>query len=216
MKARLVVFARYPQAGKVKTRLIPALGHKGAAELYRKLAERTLQTVSPLCRREKISLEIAFCGGSETDMRLWLGNGMQYRQQAAGDLGSRMAAVFSEAFADGCEHVVIIGTDCPELTDEIVSQAFIALQSSDVILGPAEDGGYYLIGMSVEEPRVFDGIDWGEEIVFRQTMDVISRVGLSCSLLACLADLDRPADLLRWTEFSDMVSFSQHDDTGIG
>ncbi len=199
MKDRLVVLARYPEPGKVKTRLIPALGAEGAAALYRSMAEYTMQTARNLAEKGKISQQVCFCGGNQAAMRSWLGPGAGYFPQVQGDLGERMAAVFQEAFAGDAQRVVIVGTDCPGLSEKIIQQAFTALETAEIVLGPADDGGYYLVGLAVEEPRLFAGIYWGTDVVFEQTMAIVGQLGLSCFKLETLADVDRPEDLALFT-----------------
>src|SRR6266849_4342735 len=117
---RLILFARFPVAGKVKTRLIPALGAEGAAALHRRLVLRTLRTANALCQSESVELEIRFAGDSENEMRHWLGDGWLCRPQNDGDLGQRMACAFDDSFRESSPATVIIGSDCPMLTPEVL------------------------------------------------------------------------------------------------
>jgi len=197
VKDRLIIFARYPEPGKVKTRLIPALGEEGAALLYRDLAERTLQTGLQLAEEREVALQVSFCGGDIADMEAWLGSDPEYTCQVEGDLGKRMAKAFQEAFAGKVDRVVMVGTDCPDLSEKVLQQAFNALNTVDMVVGPAEDGGYYLIGLSSEASELFRGVSWGTETVFQQTMAIAEQAGLSCFLLSTLADVDRPEDLVQ-------------------
>jgi glycosyltransferase A (GT-A) superfamily protein (DUF2064 family) len=111
---RLIIFTRYPEPGRAKTRLIPALGAEGAADLHRRLTERTLATARRLATLRKLTLEVRYAGGDAALMRQWLGGGLHLRAQGDGDLGARMREAFREAFEEGCYGVVLIGTDCPE------------------------------------------------------------------------------------------------------
>lgn len=198
MRERLLVLTRLPVAGQVKTRLIPALGAMGAAALHRRLAERTLAMARSFVRGRQTGLEVWYTGGNARAARDWLGDGVGYHRQPDGDLGRRMDLAFAKSFATKARCVVLVGTDCPDLSEEILAQAFADLAQVDVVLGPAEDGGYYLIGLAREQPRLFADISWGTGLVLEQTRTVIARHGLSYKLLPCLADVDRPVDLVAW------------------
>lgn len=198
MKQTLIIFMRYPQAGTTKTRLIPALGPEGAAQVYCHLAERTLvQGVAALQHHQEINVEIWFTGGSVAQMQTWLGERV-YRSQPAGDLGERMLAAFAAVFADGSDRVVLIGTDCPDLSTNHLTEAFAALAQYDVVLGPAQDGGYYLIGLRRPIPDLFVNMPWSTTIVAQRTLTIAAQLGLSVHCLPCLTDIDRPEDLTHW------------------
>jgi rSAM/selenodomain-associated transferase 1 len=199
----LIVFTRYPEVGKTKTRLIPALGAAGAATLQRQMTEFTLKQAEKLAQQKQdglnsLSVEIRFAGGDRSLMQDWLGSSWSYQPQATGDLGERMQLAFQSAFEMGSQRVVTIGIDCPELDSATLAQAFQALQNHDLVLGPATDGGYYLIGLRSLIPKLFNGIDWGTNQVFRQTMAIAEGEGLAIATLAPLTDVDRPEDLPIW------------------
>ncbi len=192
---KVVVFVRYPRPGRVKTRLARGVGDRAAAALYKAMAERTV-----LCARElKLSLpvdvEIMFEGGSVESMALWLGRGLRYVRQSGEDLGRDMAESFRTSFADGYKRVVLIGSDCPLLDGHILKAAFASLDVHDVVIGPAADGGYYLIGMKRYHPSLFEGIEWGCDEVFEDTKREVRRMGLSLYELPVLSDIDRASDL---------------------
>lgn len=200
---RLIVFTRYPRPGKAKTRLIPALGAEGAAALQRQMTEYTLTQVKQLVADQSCSAEIWFAGTNapEVDRQLmqdWLGTNWVYRPQSGGDLGKRMADAFAAAFADGIVRVVTIGTDCPQLDASRLSQAFAALETHDLVLGPATDGGYYLIGLRRSIPELFTGIAWSTAEVLSATVQIAEHLGLSIAYLDRLTDIDRPEDLPVW------------------
>lgn len=200
----MIVFTRYPEPGLTKTRLIPVLGAHGAALLHRRMTEHTLTRVRDVCRRENITLEARYDGGSEALMRAWLGIDLLYRAQNDGDLGARMARSFEEAFIDGADRVVLIGTDIPRISEEIIHQAFCRLQQDDLVFGPTEDGGYYLIGMRREafpgmKPELFSDISWGGETVLAETLQRAKHGTIRFFLLQKLADVDRSEDLHRCT-----------------
>jgi rSAM/selenodomain-associated transferase 2/rSAM/selenodomain-associated transferase 1 len=196
---KLIIFTRYPEAGKTKTRLIPALGSEGAADLQRLMTEYTLKQAKALLDffSENLDIEIRFAGGDEAKMQAWLGEGdkITYHPQSEGDLGARMLAAFTDAFNIGMTRVIIIGIDCPDLDAAILKQAFDQLKSHDLILGQAADGGYYLIGLRRLIPELFTGIDWGSDRVLSQTLTIAKKLGSPWQLLPELADIDRPEDL---------------------
>ena len=197
---RLVIFCRYPVSGQVKTRLIPELGADGAMAVHQRLTEHMAAVSMALRNQRQVGLEVCYDGGSTELMRGWLGDSFDYAVQQTGDLGQRMAATFSRVFAGGAQRVVLVGADCPDLCAEILGQAFVGLESSDLVLGPARDGGYYLIGMAREVPELFVGVDWGSGTVLRQTMNLAENLGISPNFLPLLADVDRPADLAIWPD----------------
>lgn len=191
----LIIFTRYPEPGTTKTRLIPALGAQGAAELHRQLAEGTLSQARRLQASASISLEVRFTGGTTRQMQEWLGVDLTYRLQGNGDLGERMSQALTEAFQAAIEQAVIIGTDCPSLDEVLLAKAFDRLHQNDLVLGPAQDGGYYLIGVRCEYPELFTNIHWGSDRVFEQTLAIAQRLNLSIATLPELPDIDRPEDL---------------------
>jgi uncharacterized protein len=197
----LIIFTRYPEPGKAKTRLIPALGDVAAADLHRQMTEQTLAQVKSLQQSHPVSVEVWFAGGDRDRMQNWLGADLQYQPQPKGDLGDRMAQAFQVGFDRGVKASVIIGTDCPELTAALLTAAFQALQQTDLVLGPATDGGYYLIGLRRSAPELFESISWSTERVFQQTVDIASKLNLSLSCLPMLTDVDRPEDLPVWGRF---------------
>ncbi|MEH2111556.1 TIGR04282 family arsenosugar biosynthesis glycosyltransferase [Nostoc sp.] len=199
-KRHLIIFTRYPEPGKTKTRLIPVLGTVGAANLQRQMSEYTIFQVQELQKTIDISVEVRFTGGNSQLMVDWLGLDLVYQFQGEGDLGSRMARSLFEAFQSGMEEVIIIGTDCPGLNAQILATAFEKLHAFDLVLGPAIDGGYYLIGLRQPIPELFVNIDWGTDRVFQKTVDIAQKLHLSYVSLSPLADVDRPEDLPIWEQ----------------
>lgn len=196
----LIVFTRYPIPGKTKTRLIPALGAAGAANLHRQMTEHTLAQVRQL-RADGVAIEIHYAGTKiDRELADWLGADLVYRSQGDGDLGDRMALSIKTAVQTGHDRVIIIGTDCPGLNAEVLQLAFQQLRDRDLVLGPAIDGGYYLIGMQRFIPELFVGISWGTSVVRQQTIEIATKLGLSMGDLPLLADIDRPEDLPIWEQ----------------
>ena len=192
---RLIVFGRYPVPGEVKTRLIPALGPGGAAELHRRLSEKTLVMGYDYGRQAGAQVHFCYAGGDPARINRWLPlPGLSHSPQVAGDMGGRMAAAFEEAFRSGCERAVLVGTDLPNLSEAHLAAAFTALESHDVVLGPSSDGGYWVLGLK-KKPDLFRGRTWGHSGVLEQTLRKVRRLGLRYARLAVLSDLDTPADL---------------------
>jgi len=209
----LLIFARYPALGKAKTRLIPALGPEGAARLHRRMTEYAVGVTRDLKKTSalKARLEITVCctGASLKNFQNWLGRDIHYLPQGTGDLGARMERAFDTAFRKGARSAVLIGTDVPGITSGILQHSLRALRASDIVLGPAIDGGYYLIGMRAPFPGIFESVDWGTGSVYKQTRDHIRRLGLTCADLPPLPDVDRPEDLAgvyNDPRFSDLFS----------
>ncbi len=191
----LIIFTRYPTSGKVKTRLIPAVGAVGAALLHRQMTIQVIDRSRTLQSDLPVTIAVHFDGDNYQQMSNWLGADLGYQSQAEGDVGERMARSFSTA-CQRSSSVVLIGTDCPEITTDILAHAFDLLQSGrDVILGGAVDGGYYLIGMRDYHPELFVDIDWSTDRVLQQTITIANRLNLSIGYLPTLTDIDRPEDL---------------------
>ena len=195
---RLIIFTRYPETGKAKTRLIPALGAEGAAALHRRMADHTLVQVQALQFQHPLCVEVRFAGGDRDLMQRWLGTDLMYTVQGEGDLGDRMGRSFQSAFDASVDRAVIIGTDCPDLNATLLDQAFRELQQHDLVLGPASDGGYYLIGMRRLIPQLFVNIEWSTASVLERTLAIAEELHLSFGLLPVLSDVDYPADLEIW------------------
>ena len=193
---RLAVFARFPEPGRAKTRLIPALGSEGAARLHAEMVRHTLRRVDELDGMRRASIEVWFAGGDAERFQLAFGEG-RYYPQSDGDLGTRMAHAFGTMLADA-RAAVIVGTDCPAITAQIVSDAFDALRGHDLVLGPATDGGYYLIGLRRPIPDLFDRMPWGTAQVLSETLARAKRLSLAVHLLPPLDDVDEPSDLAVW------------------
>ncbi|WP_414564049.1 MULTISPECIES: TIGR04282 family arsenosugar biosynthesis glycosyltransferase [unclassified Anabaena] len=199
-KQHLIIFTRYPEPGKTKTRLIPALGDAGAANLQRQMTENTIFQVQELQKTTDISWEVRFAGGNLQLMQDWLGTDSVYQPQGEGDLGDRMTRSLVHAFQCGAIQVVIIGIDCPGVNPQILTQAFEKLNTYDLVLGPAIDGGYYLVGLCRLIPELFANINWGTSQVLQQTVEIADKLKISLTYLPALADVDLPEDLPIWEQ----------------
>ncbi len=187
MNLRVALFTRYPEPDRAKTRLIPALGAERAAQLHHVLTERTVQAV----RSSGLMLELRTTGAPMAAFKEWLDCGTIV-DQGEGELGERLAR------AGPPSPTLFIGADAPDLTPVLLQQAANALDGASAVIGPAEDGGYWLLGLSHTVDRVFEGVDWDTNIVSGQTMDRLTAAGIDPVLLPELADCDRPEDLARW------------------
>lgn len=199
----VAVMARFPRAGAVKTRLAPLLGPEGAADLHRELAAHCVARLRPLHATGEATIEVHFEGGSQQAVREWIGGWPRLVRQPEGDLGDRLHAALSRALHAGAPSAVVVGSDCPGARPAHVRAALRALESKDVVVGPAEDGGYWLLGVSANAaPRalavLFDGISWGGDRVFAQTMERAERSHLRVAVVDRLADVDRPEDVAAW------------------
>ena len=200
----LIVFTRYPEPGTTKTRLAKVLGDNKAAAVQKKLTEHTMLQVRKLMQLCPVSVRVLFNGGNLEKMQQWLGPDFRYQEQGRGDLGIRMAHAFAEAFLQQYNRAVIVGTDCPHLNAAHMKQAYDALRLKDVVLGPATDGGYYLIGLSRNEKSLFENISWGTDSVLAETLNIAAEKGLAAELLEALSDVDRPEDLKHINNHSDL------------
>ncbi len=208
LSQHLIVFTRYPVPGTTKTRLIPALGAEAAADLQRQMTEHTLRQVArwqtcsgaPLLHR---TVDVRFSGGDRSQMEAWLGASWPYTSQGEGDLGDRLQRAFADSFAAGADQVVAMGIDCPQLTAQQLEQAMQALADHDLVLGPATDGGYYLLGLRRPCPEVFQEIAWSTDKVLQQTLAIAQGQNLRVATLAPLSDIDYPEDLPTWYAVRD-------------
>ncbi len=192
-KNKIIVFVKNAISGKVKTRLAKTIGKDEALRVYLRLLAITKEEVSKV-RAEK---EVWYAWEvSEND--IWDENYFKKKVQIEGDLGEKMKDAFKKSFDSGGEKIVLIGSDCPTLTNEVLEQAFNELNTSDVVFGPSEDGGYYLIGMSSYNPEVLEGIDWSTEKVMEQTEAKAKLNGIKLTKLKYLNDIDTEQD---WKEY---------------
>jgi hypothetical protein len=201
MSGRLILMLKFPTPGAVKTRLVPALGAVRACELHRALVAHTLAEVARFAAVGGVAVEVRVAGApDEAAARAWLGDGVTIREQGEGDLGARMERAVGAAFSEGAASVVVIGGDCPELVAAHLAAAFGALEHTAVVVGPAADGGYYLIGMRRPLPALFHGIAWGTSEVRAQTLAIARAESIAVAQLDTLHDLDVPDDLPRWAD----------------
>jgi rSAM/selenodomain-associated transferase 2/rSAM/selenodomain-associated transferase 1 len=190
----LILFTRWPEPGRAKTRLIPALGAKGAADLHGRMTRQTAGRAWAFCAASGKRLVVVHEGGNAERMRDWLGP-LSFEKQSVGDLGTRLTQAMLRAYSAGAKRVVIIGSDCPSLNETCLRAAFDRLETHDLVLLPVSDGGYALIGMSQSHPCLFQGVPWSTAGVTEATLLQAHRHRLSAALLEPLDDVDEPADL---------------------
>ena len=201
-KEVVLIFQKNEVLGKVKTRLAAGVGEEQALEIYRQLLAKTYHALSDV----SVSITTYF---SEFIPDNPIHSAENKLVQLGQDLGERMKNAFAENFELGIEKVVLIGTDCPSLEGIHLSQAFEALDQSDLVLGPARDGGYYMIGMKRRADFLFEGITWSTELVLSQTLALAAEQGLQTSLLPVLEDIDTLEDWERYcSQIGDMPYIS--------
>ena len=189
---RLFIFLKAPRPGAVKTRLAESIGASEAAAAYQILVETLLAKLALLS-----DVQLRFSPDDAlSEIEPWLRPHWQARAQGEGDLGQRLERAFGEAFTEGVNRVVVIGSDCPELTAEDIRAAWAALARDDLVLGPAKDGGYWLIGLKSRQPSLFHSMPWSTDKVLEETLDRARHSGLTFKLLRELSDVDTEQDWL--------------------
>lgn len=190
MKDVLLIFAKNPQYGKVKTRLAATIGDAYALFIYHELLKHTIAITKNLPVDK-----IVFYSEYIEEKDGWEKNIYQKKIQVGKGLGSKMKNAFKSSFTTGYEKIVIIGTDCFELDEKHILNAFEQLKKVDVVIGPAKDGGYYLLGMKKLYEAIFENVDWSTDKVLKQTLHICKQLNLSVFLLPELNDIDDEEDL---------------------
>jgi uncharacterized protein len=196
----VILFTRYPQIGKCKSRLIPALGAKGALKVHKQLVSHILKVLNTfLDSTGNTGLHIFYSGGTLKENRQWLGDTYILKKQQGNNLGERMANALLHGL-DNKHNSVLIGSDCPGIQPHIIQDSLEALRQNDLVLGPAHDGGYYLIGVARNIPKetcrqLFEKIPWGTDQVFAQTLRHAETLALNTHILNKLHDIDTAEDL---------------------
>lgn len=190
----ILVFQKNLIAGRTKTRLAATIGNEKALFVYKQLISITTNVLINL-PFDKLIYYSEFIPLDIEDKEIETAAKTLVLVQHGNDLGARMLNSFSDQFKIGYSRLIIIGTDCPGLNSELLLNAFNALEGHDIVIGPAADGGYYLLGMSKLYPELFEGVEWSTSEVYGQTVDIISKLGLSFSLMPVLRDLDNEDDL---------------------
>jgi rSAM/selenodomain-associated transferase 1 len=189
----LLIFIKNPIKGRAKTRLAATVGDDEALRIYLELLKHTRNIACEIDAHRNLFYSHFIDNNDE-----WNNDGFDKQLQIEGDLGEKMAAGFQAAFEKGATKAVIVGSDCASLTTDIVDAAFAKLDTNDFVIGPAADGGYYLIGMTEFIPEIFDNIDWSTEKVFPQTVDFINHNNSSYDVLPTLSDVDYEEDWVKY------------------
>lgn len=188
----LLIFIKNPKKGRVKTRLAEDIGSSKALDVYQQLLKITKSITDQL----KVDRQVWYSDFIDNN-DIWSDGGYAKRLQSGDDLGERMKEAFRQAFASEYEKVVIIGSDCAEMTPQILEQSFQALDDADIVIGPSKDGGYYLLGMSFFYPDLFADIKWSTPTVYDRTISKITTMNLPMHTLPVLNDIDNEEDLLQ-------------------
>ncbi len=195
---RLCVFARAPALGGVKRRLATELGDTVALAAHIQLTEDTLGRLAAV---PGLETELWLAGEPDAQVRGWLDTWqLPLRRQSGADLGQRMANALASCHADDV-HGIVVGSDCPPIDATYVRQAAEALSETDVVLGPASDGGYGLVGTGLPRPEIFKDIPWGTDAVLQVTLERIEQAALSVRLLAPIWDVDTASDWNRYLRY---------------
>lgn len=201
----IIQFTREPQPGQVKTRMLASLSPQQACDLHCELTRWTLQQLLKYCRTDgSIEVELSVAGDSAHPFfdELCQSGDVRLTTQSFGNLGQRMYTAMRTGLSH-CAHVLLVGSDCPGIDSAYLASAAAALDTYDVVLGPATDGGYVLIGARSIEQALFQDIDWGTDQVFAQTIERAEQSGKSWYALESLSDIDRPEDLPLWQSFRE-------------
>jgi len=185
----LIAFIKSPLPGKVKTRLAAGIGEQQALICYQKMLEHLQNTLLTVSAIKKVY------GTGKHGAEEWSPFHFTYHVQQGADIGERMGNAMESSFAEGAEKVVLVGGDCPGVYPALFDRAFQLLATHDLVLGPAFDGGYYLIGLRRPSPKLFEGIAWSTETVLSQTLHKASALGLRYTLVDRLHDVDTVEDL---------------------
>lgn len=191
MKVALIIFAKNPEAGKVKTRLAATIGEEEALAIYYRLLSHTAIVVSHLPMDKFV-----FYAGPVIPKDTWEEAIFFKEKQKGNDLGERMKEAFENLFDKGYRKIVIIGTDCPEITSGIIERAFTCLDTHEVVIGPARDGGYYLLGMKQIHVSLLQNMPWSTSAVLKETTERCQALQVSYTLLPTLNDIDEEKDLI--------------------
>lgn len=190
MNKALIIFVRKPEEGKVKTRLAATIGASAALHIYKRLLAHTFN-VSAAVKANKF----IFYAGEVVEHDIWTQPGYVKLLQQESHLGNRMQTAFDHVLKQGYKQVIIIGSDCPYLTADDVEKAFTQLEHQDVVIGPAADGGYYLLGMQQLHSSLFINKQWSTNTVFKDTILSLQQAQLSYSVLPTLSDVDEEKDV---------------------
>ena len=197
-KNLIITFTRNPELGKVKTRLAKTIGNPSALAIYKKLLKHTESVLKPLTCDKAVYYSVKIRVND-----IWDSNMYQKHQQNGDDLGERMANAFKNGFKSDYQKIIIVGSDLYDLKTAHINQAFEALENNDVVLGPAEDGGYYLLGMKQFYPKLFQNKNWGTSSVLKDTLENLEQENVF--LLDTLNDIDVMDDIEQYNDLKALI-----------
>lgn len=198
MNNNILLFVKYPKNGGVKTRLAKSIGDAAAVSLYKCFVEDILSSLQGL------NAHIWICYYPESakdDMDIWLGSSYFYVLQKGGNLGKRMQHCFKSSFHKGFEKTIVLASDIPEISENIINNAFKILEYKDAVIGPSYDGGYYLVGFNKKSytTEIFDDISWGTNLVYEETLGKLEAYKLQYSVLDKINDMDTIDDIRKFS-----------------
>jgi len=199
MKRIVICFLKYPEPGRVKTRLAADLGEAGASELYEALAERVITEIYPL----HADYHVRLCFDPARPLshyQAWIGDSWDFQPQSQGNLGERMHAAVLAALKDGFEQVMLLGSDCVGMDETFIEGAFDGLSSHDFVVGPSEDGGYYLLVLDRDRPWLFEDMPWSADNLLAETLDRAEVRELKALQLEKKIDIDTLDDLIAFRQ----------------
>lgn len=189
-KNRLIIFVKNPIKGEVKTRLASSVGDEKALEVYRKLLKITAVETAGVNAEKLVSYSKYVEEKDDFDKNIY-----EKSVQKKGDLGEKMKQAFRSGFKEGFSRIVLIGSDCPEISQNLINEAFNELVEADSVIGPSDDGGYYLIGLSRFIPEIFEDVEWSSTSVFSSTITALDGMDATYRILKKLNDIDTESDL---------------------
>ena len=200
MRDALIIFIKNPVIGKVKTRLAATVGNDLALEIYKKLIEHTLSII------KNVNADKYIFFSERIDDNIGDSNIFFKKVQTGFDLGEKMKNAFEKLFKNNYESICIIGTDCPGITKNTFEEAFTKLKKNNVVIGPAEDGGYYLLCINKFNDNLFNNVNWSTAEVLQTTIERCKENDLSFSLLDILSDIDEEKDLIHFDAFKNIIN----------
>lgn len=194
----IIVFAKYPEEGSVKTRLAKTTGNKFAAKFYKLCAEHTFGELKKFSQQRHKVYVFYSLEKDKQRIQSWINFDFSYFYQTGEELGEKMFNAFGKVFEDEIEKAVIIGTDLPDISSEIIRLALTSLEKYDAVIGPSNDGGYYLLGIKQLTKKLFEGIKWSSGSVFSKTIEILNGQNQEVKILPELIDIDTETDLVNW------------------